>query len=38
MDFSVIRKSKGLKQVSLSDDDDNDIIGELENVLESLKQ
>ncbi len=38
MDFSVIRNSKGLKPVSLSDDEDNDLIGELENVLESLKQ
>jgi hypothetical protein len=37
MDFSVIRNSKGLKPVSLSDDEDNDLIGELENVLESLK-
>jgi hypothetical protein len=37
MDFSVIKKSRGLKQVSLSEDEDNDIIGELENVLESLK-
>jgi hypothetical protein len=37
MDFSVIRSSKGLKPVSLSDDEDNDLIGELENVLESLK-
>jgi hypothetical protein len=38
MDFSNIKNSKGLKQVSLSDDDDdNDLIGELENVLESLK-
>ena len=38
MDFSVIRNSKGLKQVSLSEDEENDLIGELENVLESLKQ
>jgi len=38
MDFSVIRNPKSLQQVSLSEDEENDLIGELENVLESLKQ
>jgi len=38
MDFSIVKQSHLKLHNNFSDDEDNDLVGELENVLKSLKE